>query len=84
MRDTLAAFTTGFEMETCRLRDAFMAVAVAQDARVETVASAVADILAIAAAKLDREEGKQSLQDRLHAFCGRVEETYNRVRAGAE
>lgn len=39
----------------------------------------LADALATIAFTLDRREGKQSIDDRLHSFCKRVEDTYGKL-----
>lgn len=50
------------------------------DAPVDLFVCAMADVLGIAIAKQDREAGKRTIKDRLHLFCGRVEETYEGTR----
>jgi hypothetical protein len=76
-----AVTPAAFEAEATTFRDAVLALAADRDARVEVVVTALADVLALAAAKLDIVEGRHDLDDRLHAFCGRVQETYARMRA---
>ena len=44
------------------------------------VTMAIADILGLAIANLDRRDGRNTLDDRLHEFCGRVSQVYDRAR----
>jgi hypothetical protein len=69
-----------FELESRAFRDDVLAMAARHGVRVEVAAAALADVLAIAAARLDAEGDTCTLADRLHAFCGRVEETYRRAK----
>jgi hypothetical protein len=73
-----------FDIEAHHLRDAVLALAVERGARIEIVAAALADVIGIAAAKLDQAGDLHTLQERLHSFCARVEETYQRVRQSSK
>lgn len=68
------------EYEAKGIQKEIAALMASRGATIEAGALAIADTLAVMAAQLDRDEGKQSLSDRLHAFCARVEQTYNRIR----
>lgn len=61
------------------LKHRIMQVGIDNDAPVDLFVCAMADVLGIAIAKQDREAGKRTLKDRLHLFCGRVEETYQKT-----
>ncbi len=69
-----------FDIEAKAFRDAVLSLASQHGCRIEVVAAALADTLAIAAAKLDQEGDTFTMADRLHAFCARVEETYEKLR----
>lgn len=69
-----------FEQEALAMRVKLMQACSVEDARIEVAVAAVADMVAIAAVKLDTEGDTHTLQDRLHSFCQRVEETYKRMR----
>lgn len=70
----------GVEAEIEAFRNDVLALAAEKGTRVEVVAAALADVLAIAAARLDAEGDRHDLKDRLHTFCGRVEDAYRRAR----
>jgi hypothetical protein len=46
--------------------------------------AAIADVVGLTAATLDRRDDRAALADRLHAFCQRVEAKYAVVRAARE
>jgi hypothetical protein len=69
-----------FEPQVRLFREAVLALAAGGDVPSDVVAAALADVLGIAAAQLDRAGGRHALADRLHPFCARVEETYRRAR----
>lgn len=64
------------DLASHRLRESILKLCANEGADVPVAIIAIADVLGIIAAKQDSEYGERSLQDRLHAFCTRVEETY--------
>ncbi len=68
------------EQKAFAFRNAVLQLAAVNATTVEVAVVALADVLGIAAAKLDAEGDEYLLADRLHVFCARVEQTYNRAR----
>ena len=77
-QDVLAAQSA--EVRSISFREEILRLAAAQDLSVEAVVIALADILGYTAARQDAEAGQRTLNIKLHAFCARVEETYERER----
>ncbi len=69
-----------YEVRVFGFRQAILKMAADDNADSDVVAAALADVLGIAAATLDRVAGSQTLPDRLDAFSARVEQTYTRMR----
>lgn len=63
-----------------RLRNAILQLGANEGADVPVIVIALADVLGIVAGKQDAEFGERGLDDRLMAFCQRVEETYIKYR----
>lgn len=72
------------EIQAHELRKQIVAIAAAGDLDTVVVVAALADALATVAVLMDRETGERSLQDRLHSFYVRVEDTYRRTHDLAE
>lgn len=72
------AFLVDAEAEV--FRDQILDLARRQNKRVEVIALAIADVLAMCIARLDRECDGLTLNDRLHDFCQRVEQRYEGMR----
>lgn len=61
------------------MRKGILLLASKYDCKTDEFVIAIADALATVAVALDREVGKQSIEDRLNSFTERVEETYWRM-----
>lgn len=66
-----------FDIQAKDFRERVLTLAVECGAPVEIVVAALADVIGWKAARRDKEEGKHSLDAKLHAFCARVQETYH-------
>lgn len=70
------------DVQAENFRKDVIALAATRDLPIEFVVIALADLLGMTAAQLDARDGRCTLESKLHSFCVRVEQTYERVRHG--
>ncbi len=73
-----------FETQTQDVRGLVLGMLSQHDVPADVAVASVADVLAILAATIAKVNDHHSLNDRLHSFCARVQETYERVRNSAQ
>lgn len=69
-----------FELEVKLLVGKILQLAAENNSQSDIIVAALADVIGITAATLDKEHGYQRLSDRLHTLNARIRETYDRVR----
>lgn len=76
----LFSWDADFELPVKAVREEILSFGIVQDASVDVLIAAVADVVGETAARLDLVGDGFTLEERLHSFCQRVEQTYKRRR----
>lgn len=69
-----------FDIEVKHVKDYLLTVCAEHGLRTDVAMAAFAEVVGNTAAQLDEKEGTDSLQERMHEFCKRVEVSYRKRR----
>lgn len=77
----LFSWEAEFELPVKDACEALMSTGAIKDVPIDVLVAACADLVAISAARLDAEGDTTTIDDRLQAFCYRVERTYRQMKS---